>query len=84
MDISLTPELERRVMEKVEAGLYADAGEVVREGLRLLLAADEARGRFRDQLDMAIQHGIDQLERGQGIDGLESRRRVLERFTTGT
>ena len=81
MDVSLKPELGRQ-MEKVEAGLYANAGEVVREGLRLLPATEEARTRFRDQLDTAVQHGIDQLERGEGIDGEESRLRVLSRFTT--
>ncbi|MGH6971770.1 MAG: type II toxin-antitoxin system ParD family antitoxin, partial [Caulobacteraceae bacterium] len=35
MNISLTPELERRIAEKVETGLYNTASEVVREALRL-------------------------------------------------
>jgi antitoxin ParD1/3/4 len=36
MNISLTPELERLVDEKVKSGRYASASEVIREGLRLL------------------------------------------------
>jgi len=35
MNISLTPELERLVNEKVKSGRYASASEVIREGLRL-------------------------------------------------
>jgi antitoxin ParD1/3/4 len=39
--ISLTPELEELVRRKVESDLYGDAGEVIREALRLLAARDE-------------------------------------------
>jgi putative addiction module CopG family antidote len=41
MNVSLTPELERFVGEKVKSGLYNNASEVVREGLRLLKEQDE-------------------------------------------
>ena len=44
MNVSLTPELEELVSEKVRSGLYQTASEVVREALRLLkLRDDEAR-----------------------------------------
>ncbi|MFZ0420583.1 MAG: type II toxin-antitoxin system ParD family antitoxin [Candidatus Sulfotelmatobacter sp.] len=36
MNISLTPELEQMVDDKVKSGRYASASEVIREGLRLL------------------------------------------------
>jgi antitoxin ParD1/3/4 len=36
MNVSLTPELERSVAEKVASGHYSSASEVVRAGLRLL------------------------------------------------
>jgi Arc/MetJ-type ribon-helix-helix transcriptional regulator len=36
MNVSLTPELEKFVNGKVESGLYHNASEVIREGLRLL------------------------------------------------
>jgi hypothetical protein len=36
MNVSLTPELERFVKGTVESGLYRNASEVIREGLRLL------------------------------------------------
>jgi putative addiction module CopG family antidote len=43
MNVSLTPELERLVNEKVESGLYQTASEVVREALRLLKERDQTR-----------------------------------------
>jgi len=62
MNVSLTPELERLVNEKVESGLYQTASEVVREALRLLKERDQAR----EQLRADVQAGFDQLARGQG------------------
>jgi antitoxin ParD1/3/4 len=47
MNVSLTPELERLVNEKVDSGLYQTASEVVREALRLLKDRDYARDRLR-------------------------------------
>jgi antitoxin ParD1/3/4 len=62
MNVSLTPELERLVNEKVESGLYQTASEVVREALRLLKDRDLAR----EQLRADVQAGFDQLDRGEG------------------
>ena len=62
MNVSLTPELERLVNEKVESGLYQTASEVVREALRLLKERDNAR----EQLRGDVQVGFDALARGEG------------------
>ena len=62
MNVSLTPELERLVNEKVESGLYQTASEVVREALRLLKERDYAR----EQLRGDVQVGFDALTRGEG------------------
>ena len=62
MNVSLTPELERLVNEKVESGLYQTASEVVREALRLLKERDHAR----EQLRADVQAGVEQLARGEG------------------
>jgi antitoxin ParD1/3/4 len=80
------PELERRIVEKVESGLYTSASEVVRESLRLLFAAEELKEQRRERLRADIRLGLEQLDRGQGIPGeqvladvtdrLESRRRT--------
>ena len=62
MNVSLTPELERLVNEKVDSGLYQTASEVVREALRLLKDRDYARERLRSD----VQAGFDGLARGEG------------------
>lgn len=41
MNVSLTPELEQFINDKVQTGLYQTASEVVREGLRLLKQHDQ-------------------------------------------
>ena len=70
MNISLTPELQEFVTKKVDSGLYKSASEVVREGLRLLVKSEQ-RPNFRfdsvDELKAKLQEGIDQLDKGEGI-----------------
>jgi len=61
MNVSLTPELEKLVQEKVASGLYQTASEVVREGLRLLKERDDRQTSLRE----AIQEGLTQLETGK-------------------
>jgi antitoxin ParD1/3/4 len=67
MKVSLTPELERRIAEKVESGLYPTASEVVREGLRLLFSLDEARERQITRLRADIRSGLDELDDGAAV-----------------
>lgn len=45
MNVSLTPELEEMINQKVAGGMYHSASEVVREALRLLRERDERRQR---------------------------------------
>jgi antitoxin ParD1/3/4 len=69
MNVSLTPELEKLVESKVQSGRYQSASEVIREGLRLLDDRDHLRAAQLDEVRRKIQMGIDQLDRGEGIDG---------------
>ena len=63
MNVSLTPQLEQMVREKVESGRYNNASEVVREGLRLIEERDERLRRLRDEMQL----GIDQFARGESV-----------------
>lgn len=65
MNVSLTEELEKFVDGKVESGLYNNASEVVREGLRLLKENDEFRSRVRE----SIERGWAQAQAGDLVDG---------------
>jgi antitoxin ParD1/3/4 len=65
MNVSLTPELEKMVNDKVTSGFYTSASEVVREALRLLQEFDEARRRRIEELRQEIEAGAEQIRQGQ-------------------
>jgi antitoxin ParD1/3/4 len=65
MNVSLTPELERLVQEKVSSGLYNSASEVVREALRLLHERDELRKARLEELRRKIAKGVEAADRGE-------------------
>ncbi|MDQ3755835.1 MAG: type II toxin-antitoxin system ParD family antitoxin [Acidobacteriota bacterium] len=67
MDISLTPELEELVNQKVASGMYNSASEVVREGLRLLKEYDELERLRVENLRREIMVGVEQARRGQVV-----------------
>ena len=76
MNVSLTPELEQFVQGKVESGLYNNASEVIREGLRLLKEHDEVRLRWRQQ----IERGWVQAQAGQLVDGPNAMAEIKRRL----
>lgn len=67
MKLSLSPELERQIAERVATGRYASSSEVVVEALHLLFDTEIARAR----LGADIQIGIDELDRGACVSGEE-------------
>lgn len=69
MNVSLTPELERLVEEKVESGAYKSASEVVRHALRLLSRADEEHRARLEALRANLDPAIAEYERGEIIPG---------------
>ena len=75
MNVSLTPELEQFVHEKVKSGRYLSASEVVREALRLLkereLTSQRKLRLHQVKLVELQQHlaiGIEQANRNELID----------------
>ena len=60
------------VQKLIADGKFQDEKEIIAEGIRLVVA--------REQLHADIQAGIDQLDRGEGIDAkevyAEARRRI--------
>ncbi len=80
MNISLTPELEAMIADKVASGHYSSSSEVVREGLRLLAEQDALKQEQIKLLNEKIQVGLDQIEAGQTIPGEEVYRRLMEKI----
>jgi antitoxin ParD1/3/4 len=67
-NVSLTDTLDKFVEDRVLSGDYQNASEVVRAALRLLQAETEARALKLQRLRAAIQEGLDEIERGEGIE----------------
>lgn len=64
MPIALKPEIEKRIQEKVSSGAYPSPDAVIQAGLSLLDQRDRALAELRADL----QIGIDQLDRGEGLE----------------
>jgi antitoxin ParD1/3/4 len=69
MNVSLTPELEGFIQERVKSGRYHSASEVVREALRLLEDRDELRRLRLDEMRRKIAKGLASLDRGEREPG---------------
>lgn len=81
MNISLTPELETYVQEKVNSGFYTSASEVVRESLRLMHTYEDLQKQRIDQLNSAIEIGLLQLKKGEKVSATESYQRLKKKTT---
>jgi antitoxin ParD1/3/4 len=78
MNVSLTPELERYINEKVEGGSYRSASEVVRESVRLMQRVEEDRAARLAALRRDIDEAVAQMDRGEWVDGEEAFAEVFE------
>jgi antitoxin ParD1/3/4 len=76
MNVSLTPELEKLVHDKIASGLYTSASEVVREALRLLAESDRQRAMRVHQLREEIAKGLAEAKAGKLIDGPTAMARI--------
>jgi antitoxin ParD1/3/4 len=73
MNVSLTPELEELINQKVKSGMYNSASEVIREGLRRLFKEDAVRPQITetqrlqmDELQREVMKGVEQIRNGEG------------------
>jgi len=71
MQVSLTPELEELIQEKINSGEYTSVSELVVEGLRLLDERDRNKISYLAQLKEKIRVGIEAANRGELISGEE-------------
>ena len=64
MNVMLKPELERFIDEKVKAGHYADANDIVNEALEVLKEQEEFSAEQVTYLRRELGRGVDQLDQG--------------------
>ncbi len=75
MNVSLTPELEKFVSNKVQAGRYNSASEVVREALRLLEEHEQSRAAQIDELNKELGRRLASLDSGEHVNPTAARSR---------
>lgn len=83
MAVSLTPQLEAMIRQRVESGRYSDASEVVQEALRLLEEQEKL-----DHLRSLLEIGLEQSRRGEVVEFTPAlmetlKQRAHERFLRG-
>jgi len=83
MNISLTPQLEEMIRQKVDSGLYNSASEVVRDALRLMDEKDRLRATKLDQLRQEIREGLSSGP-ATAWDGEEIKRKGRAKSATKT
>lgn len=71
MNVSLTPELDHFINEQVKSGRYRSASEAVRAAIRLLQEREEEREAKLAALRKAVERGVEELDRGEGISGAQ-------------
>jgi len=65
INVSLPPELENRVRQHAESGLYSSASEVIREALRLFEAYQGVQAANLASLKADISQGVADIEAGR-------------------
>jgi antitoxin ParD1/3/4 len=75
VNVALTPQLEALIRRKLASGMYKNAAEVVREGLRLLAEEDE----WKKEVRTKVAAGVAQLRTGRVVDGEKAVEGVLRR-----
>ncbi len=81
LNVSLPPELEKRVRQHVESGLYSSASEVIREALRLFEAYQGVQAASLGSLRADIGQSVADIEAGRvrelSISDLKQRGRSM-------
>jgi antitoxin ParD1/3/4 len=65
MNVSLSPEIDAWINEKVKSGMYNSSSEVIREGLRMLMEREEQRLSMLEDLRKELLIGVHQLDSGK-------------------
>ncbi|NOT32108.1 MAG: type II toxin-antitoxin system ParD family antitoxin [Planctomycetes bacterium] len=79
-----TPEQQRFIEAKLGSGQYRDAGEVLRAGLRLWMKLEQDEEKrhqaWLEDTRKKVQEGLDELDRGEWVDGEQVFRCMQERI----
>ncbi len=69
MNIQIKPELEQIIQAQIATGRYSNPEEVISKALKLLLEWEKGYQEWVEETREKVEVAIDQLDRGEGIDG---------------
>ena len=69
MSITLTPIQERLLDRLIRTGRYSSAAEVLSVALQLLEEREQHYEQWLEETRIKVQVGLDELDRGEGMDG---------------
>jgi antitoxin ParD1/3/4 len=82
MNVSLTPQLESYLKQKVAGGMYSSVSEVIREALRLLEERDALQSMKIEALRQDINQGLTSLDSDEGkplnIEAIKAKARSVQ------
>lgn len=79
MTIRLTPEDEKLIESRLQSGVFRSVEEVIHDALASQAAETDWLVQNRDSINVKIERGIGQLDRGEGVSGEEARARLQQR-----
>jgi antitoxin ParD1/3/4 len=80
MNVSLTPELESYIAQKLASGHYRSASEVVSDSLRLMLERDAEVQKEKYVLNLAIAAGLEDVSKGRIITSEQAKECFYKRY----
>ncbi len=77
MDVTLKPELEKLIDDEVKSGRSTDPNEFLNRAVyHYVIARDLGEEYTPEEIDRMIDEGLDDIERGDTVDGEEAFRRL--------
>ncbi len=77
MKVTLKPELEKLIEAEVKAGRSSDPGEFLNKAIyHYVVARDLGQEYSSEEIDRMIAEGLDDIDRGDTIDGEEAFRQL--------
>ncbi|MGF1673114.1 MAG: type II toxin-antitoxin system ParD family antitoxin [Rivularia sp. (in: cyanobacteria)] len=69
MNIQLKPEEEQFIQAQIARGKYENPEEVISKALKLLDESEKGYQKWVEETRQKVEVAVEQLERGEGIDG---------------
>lgn len=80
MTISLSPEQEKFIQDKLKSGKYKTAAEVIADAFQALEERDKTYEQWVTETREKVAVGLAEFDRGEGIDGELVVERLREKF----